>query len=160
MRKPLNSFLLYPLVALLVFSLAGCSSTRRALNLETSAEITLDATKNVNPNTDGKASPLVIRVLKLRDDRQFKQEDFLNLFENAKSRLGDDLIESVRLKEIAPGEERVEVFKLTPEIRYLGILGEYIRYEDAQAKQIILIEPHKTNKVELEFGRLKIVIKD
>ena len=55
-----------------------------------------------------------------------KQEDFLNLFEDPQGRLGNDLIEITRLKELAPGESRTETFNLTPEVKFIGILGEYV----------------------------------
>ena len=144
------------LIAFLVLLTAACSTTRRALNLDTSAEFKLVTTQDINPNTDGKASPLVLQVVKLRDARQFKQEDFLNLFEDAKGRLGNDLIEIIKLKEIAPGETRVETLKLTPEVKFIGILGEYIQYNDAKAKAVIEIEPNATTKATLKIEKLKV----
>jgi type VI secretion system protein VasD len=135
---------------------ASCSTTRKALNLETAAEIRLEATQDINPNSDGKAAPIVLQVIKLRDARQFKQEEFLNLFEDAKGRLGNDLIEITKLKELAPGEKRLEKIALTPDVKYLGILGEYIQYNDADAKAVIRIEPHTTTKATLKIEKLKV----
>lgn len=144
------------LIALLVMVTASCSTTRKALNLETAAEIRLEATQDINPNSDGKAAPIVLQVIKLRDARQFKQEEFLNLFEDAKGRLGNDLIEITKLKELAPGEKRLEKIALTPDVKYLGILGEYIQYNDADAKAVIRIEPHTTTKATLKIEKLKV----
>ena len=130
------------------------------LNLETSAEFNIIASKDVNPNNSGHPAPLVVQVITLRDARQFKQEDFLNLYEDPQGRLGNDLIEITRLKELAPGESRVETFNLSPEVKFIGILGEYIQYEDAQAKAVIAIEPHATNKVRIRLEKLKVNIED
>src|SRR5690606_36048045 len=101
-------------------------------------------------------APIVLQVIKLRDARQFKQEEFLNLFEDAKGRLGNDLIEITKLKELAPGEKRLEKIALTPDVKYLGILGEYIQYNDADAKAVIRIEPHTTTKATLKIEKLKV----
>lgn len=143
-------------IALLVFLTASCGTTRKALNLDTAAEIQLVASHDINPNSDGKAAPIVLQVIKLRDARQFKQEDFLNLFEDAKGRLGNDLIEIIKLKELAPGEKRLEKIALTPEVKFLGILGEYVQYNDAEAKAVIKIEPHTTTSATLKIEKLKV----
>lgn len=144
------------LVTLLVILTASCSTTRKALNFVTAAEFKLVAAHDINPNSDGKASPLVLQVVKLRDARQFKQDDFLNLFEDAKGRLGNDLIEIIKLKEIAPGEKRIENLSLTPDVKFIGILGEYVQYNDAEAKAVIEIEPHTTTKATLKIEKLKV----
>ena len=102
----------------------------------------------------------MVRIITLRDARQFKQEDFLNLYEDPEGRLGNDLIEITRLKELAPGESREETFNLSPEVKFIGILGEYIQYEDAQAKAVIAIEPHATNKARISLEKLKVNIED
>lgn len=144
------------LVTFLVLLTASCSTTRKALNLDTAAEFQLVAAHDINPNSDGKASPIVLQIVKLRDDRQFKQDDFLNLFEDAKGRLGNDLIEIIKLKEIAPGEKRLEKISLTPDVKFIGILGEYVQYNDADAKTVIAIKPHATTKATLKIEKLKV----
>lgn len=160
MTMPLRRFLQITLSIILVMSLSACGTTRKALNLETTAQFKFVASKDVNPTTSGHAAPLVVQVITLRDARQFKQEDFLNLFEDPQGRLGNDLIEIIRLKELAPGESREETFNLSPEVKFIGILGEYIQYEDAQAKAVIAIEPHATNKARISLEKLKVNIED
>ena len=160
MTMQLRHLVQIALSILLVVTLSACGTTRKVLNLETSAEFNIIASKDVNPNNSGHPAPLVVQVITLRDARQFKQEDFLNLYEDPQGRLGNDLIEITRLKELAPGESRVETFNLSPEVKFIGILGEYIQYEDAQAKAVIAIEPHATNKVRIRLEKLKVNIED
>ena len=160
----MNTFKRQPLpivvISFLVMLLAACGTTRKALDLETTAEFEISASADVNPNNAGRAAPIVLQVIKLRDARQFKQEEFLNLFEDPQGRLGNDLIEVIRLKELAPGESRVEKFSLTPDVKFIGFLGEYIQYEDAQAKAVIAIEPHASNSADVKIEKLKIRIED
>lgn len=164
MTMPLSNTLKTVVSALIILTLSAalsaCGTTRKVLDLETTAELRISASKDVNPNSAGRAAPIVVQVIKLRDARQFKQEDFLNLFEDPQGRLGNDLIEIVRLKEFAPGESRVEKFNLAPEVKFIGILGEYIQYEDASAKAVIAIKPHATNKAEIIIEKLKVRIED
>lgn len=160
MMMPLRYLLQISLSLLLIVTLTACGTTRKALNLETAAEFTISASTDVNPTSAGKPAPIVVQVITLRDARQFKQEDFLNLFEDPQGRLGNDLIEITRLKEFAPGESRVEKFALTPEVKFIGILGEYIQYEDAEAKALIAIEPHATTKADVRIEKLKVRFED
>ena len=160
MMMPLRTFLQITVSIVLLFTLSACSTTRKALDLETTAEFKFVASQDVNPTSAGRAAPIVIQVITLRDARQFKQEDFLNLFEDPQGRLGNDLIEITRLKEFAPGESRVETFALSPDVKFIGILGEYIQYEDASAKAVIAIEPHTTNKAHISIEKLKVRVED
>ena len=133
------------LVVLLAVTVAACQTTRRTLNFDTSVALNLDIEQNVNPDSDGRASPVVVRVFMLADDRQFSREEFLNLYENAESRLGKDLINTVILKEFAPGEQRIEELPLTPEVKYIGLLAEFVQYQRAEALMLLPIADHRKN---------------
>lgn len=148
------------LLILITSLVIGCQATRRTLNFDTTAHLTLNAFEDVNPDRDNRSSPIVIRVFKLTDARQFKREDFLNLYENAEERLGNDLLDTVILKELAPGEKRVELLELTPEVRYLGLMAEYVRYQDANAILVLPIEDHNRNKFEVDVHRLALADKN
>jgi len=139
-------FLHISFVALLVFSLCACQTTRRTLNFDTSLALSVDIENDVNPDSDGRASPLVVRVFMLADERQFSREDFLNLYENAESRLGKDLVDTVILKEFAPGEQRMEHLELSSEVRYIGLLAEFVQYQQAEALMLLPITDHKKNE--------------
>lgn len=143
-------------VMALVVGLAACQTTRRTLNLDTSIALAVEIENDVNPDSDGRASPVVLRVFMLADDRQFSREDFLNLYENADSRLGKDLIDTVILKEFAPGEQRIEQLALTPEVKYIGLLAEFVQYQDADALMLLPITDHKKNEyaITLEGTRM------
>lgn len=135
-----------------VLLIAGCSTSREIvdtgreiLDFDTSAKLTFKADSNVNLDYDGRPSPLVIRVFKLADNRQFEREDFLSLYEQADKRLGDDLQGTIKLKEIAPGEQRNESIELLPETRFLGVLAEYSDFEDAKTMLVLPIRAHNKN---------------
>lgn len=142
------------LVALL--TTAACQTTRETLNLDTTAEVHLYAGQHINPDQDNRASPLVIRLFKLADDRQFGREDFLNLYENADNRLGKDLLDTIVLKELAPGETRIETLELTPDVAYIGVLAEFVQYQDASAVTIFPITAHTSNEIHLQIDKLAL----
>jgi len=134
------------IISSLVVALCACQTTRRTLNFDTTLELSLQVEEEVNPDSDGRSSPVVVRVFMLADDRQFSREEFLNLYENADSRLGRDLIDTVILKEFAPGEQRVETLALTPEVKYIGLLAEFVQYQRADALMLLPILDHNDNE--------------
>ncbi|MBX2858042.1 MAG: type VI secretion system lipoprotein TssJ [Cellvibrionaceae bacterium] len=147
---------------LISFSLGlvlGCQPTRRVLNFDTSVELQFSTSNMVNPDRDGRASPVIVRVYKLADERQFSREDFLNLYEDADNRLGKDLLGTVVLKELAPGESRKERIELEPKVKYVGLLAEFIRYQDAQSIQLVSIVDHKTTKVSVSLSGTQLRVK-
>ena len=90
--------------------LAGCQSVKEVLELDTSAELHIAASEDINPDADRRPSPVVLHIFKLTDDRQFRRQDFLSLYENAEARLGKELVGSrwfaLRLRRFAaPGRD-------------------------------------------------------
>ncbi|WKD50016.1 type VI secretion system lipoprotein TssJ [Microbulbifer spongiae] len=151
-----NNWFRITLLGFLVVTLAACQTTRRTLNLDTSVELSMDIREDVNPDDDGRASPVVVRIFMLADDRQFAREEFLNLYENAQSRLGKDLLDTVILKEFAPGEQRVEALALTPEVKYIGLLAEFVQYQRADALMVLPIVDHRKNAYQISLADTRI----
>ncbi|MFA0810279.1 type VI secretion system lipoprotein TssJ [Microbulbifer epialgicus] len=152
----IRKLLHFTLLGILVVTLTACQTTRRTLNLETSVELSVNIREDVNPDDDGRASPVVVRVFMLADDRQFAREDFLNLYENAQSRLGKDLLDTVILKEFAPGEQRIEELQLTPDVKYIGLLAEFVQYQKADALLVLPITDHKKNEYRVALADTRI----
>jgi len=142
-------------------AVTGCQSARKALNLNTSAVIEFNASADINPDGDDRPSPVVVHVFKLADDRQFSREDFLSLYEGAAARLGKDLIDTLVLKELTPGEERIETIELSEEVKYLGLMAEFIQYRDAEALLVIPVLEHNENMIHvgIEENRIAIIEK-
>lgn len=149
----IKKFFALSVIATAIVALAACQTTRRTLNFDTSAYIEFKALNNVNPDSDHRPSPVVVRMFKLADARQFRREDFLNLYENAEQRLGNDLLDTIVLKELAPDETRIESIALTPETKYIGLLAEFVQYEDAKAIMVLPITDHKKNKFEVTLHK-------
>ncbi|HEY7774762.1 MAG TPA: type VI secretion system lipoprotein TssJ [Marinagarivorans sp.] len=137
-------------------ALAACQTSRKALDLETIVTLDLYTGKDVNPDADSRPSPVVVRVFKLTDDRRFKRADFLSLYESADNRLGDNLLGVVTLKELAPGEVRQEVIKLTDEARFIGIMAEFSNYTNAKPLLALEVVPHSNNKYEVSLSKASV----
>lgn len=153
-------FFKFILLSILVVSITGCALTRETLDLTTDINLEFSVSSMVNPDSDGRSSPIVVNLLYLRDNRQFEQEDFIALLESPEDRLGKDLIETIRLKEFIPSEER-EVFYILPEgVKYVGIVAEFIQYQDAVGTLILPIEGHSANDYTIILEKDTVSIDD
>jgi type VI secretion system protein VasD len=160
MRQPaLRSSFLIILLCLITGLTAGCAWTRAKLDLDTSAFLSFKISPAVNPDSSDRASPIVLNLFYLTDNRQFEQEEFISLLQNPRDRLGKDLLDQVRLKEFIPGENRDEKFPLPHEVKYIGVVAEYVQYEQAQTKLLIPIEPHTENSHFVRVDKLAISLK-
>lgn len=146
------------LISVMVMAVTGCQSARKALNMNTSVVIQFAADESINPDADDRASPVVIHVFKLADDRQFSREDFLSLYEGAGARLGKDLIDSLVLKELTPGETRSEVIELSEDVKFIGLMAEFIQYRDAEALLALPVLEHNQSVFEVELSKNRISV--
>jgi type VI secretion system protein VasD len=88
------------------------------------AKTTLAASADVNPDSTGRPSPIVVRVFQLRGDAEFNGADFFALYDKEKETLGASLI----LREefvMQPGESREVKLPISLEARFLGVVAAY-----------------------------------
>ena len=159
--KSYRTALLAAVVSLLALGFSsGCATTAKVLNLDTEVRLNFQVFPTINPDESGRSSPLVIRVFELKDARQFQTEDFIGLFQESKERLGGDLVAERRLRELAPGIDREEVLQLDPSVRYIGLLAEFVQYENAQARLVFPVEAHATTEKIIWVKKTSIKISD
>jgi type VI secretion system protein VasD len=108
-------------VACLAVALVGCAA-KPAKPVETKA--VLSASEDVNPDSSGRASPIVVRVYQLRGDTEFNNADFFALYEKDKEILGASLIAREE-KTLFPGQQLETDLPLSPEARFVGAIAGY-----------------------------------
>ena len=111
------------------------------LNLDTDLDLAFRADTNINPDENNTPSPLYIRMYELKSDKQFKNADFIDIYERDKEVLGDDMLAKQRLKRLVPGEHREKDFVLNPQTRFVGLFAEFQKYKNSTFKAIIPVEP-------------------
>ncbi|MCU1749396.1 type VI secretion system lipoprotein TssJ [Pseudomonas sp. 6D_7.1_Bac1] len=119
--------------------LAGCS-TISPYSTVTKLNLKLTASDQVNPDLNGRPSPIVVRLIELKHPVAFENADFFSLYERAKESLSPDLVASEEL-ELRPGE--TAEFKLSVESgsRYVGVLAAYRDLRETQWRYVIQVTP-------------------
>ena len=112
--------------------MTGCSGV-------SSVKATLQADTALNPDLNGRPSPLVIRLYELKSLSVFNSADFFNLFEQDVALLGDELQMRDELA-FQPGEAKILERDLRIETRYLGLIGAYRDIENARWRDSIEVD--------------------
>lgn len=121
--------------------------------------ITLDLKtgKNLNPDIEGRASPVVVRIYQLENMAAFNNSDFFALYENDQSLLAKDIKYREEL-EIKPDQKLKKTIQLQEGGRYLAIFAAFRDLDHAQWKTFFEIKPNPdiTINAILDFARVSI----
>jgi type VI secretion system protein VasD len=118
---PPRAFALLILLAIIALTLTACAAKPAK---PTSTHAYLTATATVNPDANGRASPVVVRLFQLRNDGEFAAADFFALYSKEKETLASTLISREEYV-LAPGETRTIDLALDPQARVIGALAAF-----------------------------------
>ncbi|MEJ2609160.1 MAG: type VI secretion system lipoprotein TssJ [Candidatus Thiodiazotropha sp.] len=149
MKPPLKN-LLFIVALLSLFLMMGCSSV-------SSIKSSMHADNDVNPDINGRPSPIVARIYELKSLSVFNNADFFNLFEQDIALLGDELLMRDELH-FQPGEIKQLERELQPDTRYLGVIGAYRDIENATWRRAIEIDVNHETAFIIEFKKSGINI--
>ncbi|WP_434607389.1 type VI secretion system lipoprotein TssJ [Pseudomonas sp. R1-7] len=104
-------------------SMAGCASLS-PFSTMTKLNLTLTASDQLNPDLNGRPSPVVVRLFELTHPVAFENADFFSLYDRARESLAPDLVTSEEL-ELRPGETVTLRLDIAGGGRYVGVLAAY-----------------------------------
>ena len=110
------------IAGLVCFAMLYACAAKPPKPVETHTDLIVSA--DVNPDTSGRASPIVVRVFQLRNDGEFAAADFFPLYEKEKETLGASFISREEYV-LAPGEARTLDLALNAEARFIGVIAAY-----------------------------------
>lgn len=116
-------------VILVVLMLSACASHPSDERVPT--RTSLSASKDLNPDINGRPSPVVVRIFQLHGDGEFQSADFFALYTRESESLGASLIASQEF-ELRPGEHLDTRIPLAKEARYVGAIAAYRDLSAAQ----------------------------
>lgn len=120
--------------------------------------VRIKTTNDLNPDNNGRPSPIVVRIYSLKSDATFNNARFFELFENGQDVLGSDLTGQQEI-EIFPGETKeLNEKTLSIDSRYIGILAAYRDLDSAVWRGIITTPLSKRTYADVTMGRLSITV--
>lgn len=139
------------LAAALGLLLNGCSALS-PYSTQTRLHLTLNASDQLNPDVNGRASPLVLRLLELKHPVAFENTDFFSLYERGNDILVQDLVTSEEL-EVRPGQALDLKLTVEPSSRYVGVLAAYRDLPETQWRYVIAIRAQELTRIDLYLGQ-------
>ena len=145
------TLLLKALVALTTLAmLASCSSLSPYSSM-TKLNLKLTASDELNPDLNGRPSPVVVRLIELKHPVAFENADFFSLYERAKESLAPDMVTSEEL-EMRPGETVSLKLSVEEGSRYVGVLAAYRDLSGSQWRYVVKVTPITMTTVDLTLG--------
>ena len=104
--------------------------------------ISINTSSDLNPDVDGRASPLVLRIYELRDDKLFAESDFFDLYDDDTEVLEKAIVEKMEI-ELNPNESRKLELSLTDETLFIGFLAAYRDIDSATWRELHNVKSQK-----------------
>jgi type VI secretion system protein VasD len=152
-------------IALLIISLAtltACKSAPKPPKPQI-VKLTVQASPDANPDDKKRPSPIVIRIYQLKDDAAFKDAEFFALYEKEQAVLSAALISRAEF-EVAPGQQQVIDYQLSPDAKFVGVAAGYHDIRNAGWRAEIgsqdkgLAGLAKKNKINVTAGRAGVAL--
>ena len=121
--------------------LCGCSALSPFSDV-TKLDLVLQGSDRLNPDLNGRPSPVVLRLLELKHPVAFENVDFFSLYQRPKEALAPDLVVQEEL-ELRPGESRTLKLSVNEGSRYVGVLAAYRDLPEARWRYVIALEPRE-----------------
>ncbi len=116
----MTRYFILGVLLLTVLNLSGCAWFESVPH----ADFTFQSAHYLNPDMDGRPSPVVVTIYQLKSAYAFKQADSTSLMANSAKILAGDLIDKNTI-EIRPNSTQSITQMLDPNTQFLGIVADY-----------------------------------
>lgn len=130
-----------------VVLLSGCGGAKSTRPAMEKLPIHMVVADTVNPDMNGRASPVVLRLYQLRAASAFQEADFFPLYDQEQPTLGAELIRREEFT-LRPGEDRELALELDVETRYIGVAVAFRDIDQSQWRSLVEVVKKKTGLAE------------
>lgn len=120
---------------------------------EAKLQVTFTASPLINPDLDGRPSPVVVRLYQLATAEAFQQADFLGLYEKDDKALGKSLLSKAEII-IEPGGIKGVASAVNPETSFIGVVVGFRKFEEAKWRALFPLQGEKRTALRATLLRL------
>ncbi|GLQ31845.1 type VI secretion system lipoprotein TssJ [Litoribrevibacter albus] len=157
MNRLIQATRLLLISGLLTFFTAGCQSIYSVF--PPSTDFHFKVSNTLNPDMDGRPSPVVVKVYELASRTRFINQDFFVLYDSPESVLGVDLLKTEEL-EFQPGDRLEFKMSLSPAAQYVAMVVAYRDIEKARWKAIVEVDPTDYENLYVYMDELAVYIRE
>jgi type VI secretion system protein VasD len=117
-----------------------------------------EAAGDINPNPEGRASPLVLRIYQLKSYPVFRNADFFSLYEKDDDVLARDLLSKQEIL-LKPNEKRTVFFEAETDTLAVGVTGLFMNFERIQWKAAAGVPPNKTSVIHIHVSGAGLTVR-
>ena len=138
----------FPLALLAaLLALGGCSALSPYSDM-TKLDLRVSGSEQLNPDLNGRPSPIVLRLIELKHPVAFESADFFSLYQRPKEALSPDMV-TLEEFELRPGEHRELKLSVQEGSRYVGVLAAYRDLPESNWRVVIPLQEQQRNSSEL-----------
>ena len=120
--------------------------------------VRIAALARLNPDANGRPSPVVVRVYELKAVAQFNAADFMAMFEQDRSVLGADVVAREEFV-MQPGSTKAIDKLLSPDAQALAVMAAFRELDRAQWRGLVNLAPGKDNVVTIELEDVAVKLR-
>ena len=136
----------------LIFFIFGCTSKKDPTHID----LEISTNKELNYNSDGVSSPLMLVFYELQSADKFSKLKYWDLADKNLNKLGKDLI-SKKKHIIIPNQKQTYKILFNDKSKFFGVIGKFRDIENSQWKQIIDLEQFDYNEAILNIKHNSII---
>ncbi|HYF90324.1 type VI secretion system lipoprotein TssJ [Azospirillum sp.] len=125
-------------------ALAACSSAPPPPPPPTTIQLTVVGAKALNPDPNGRPSPVMLRLYQLGPSDAFANADFFQVIDQDKATLGPTLLDRQELA-VPPDSRQTVTVQPKPDVKTLAVAAAFRAYEEAGWRAMQPIQPNKAN---------------
>ncbi len=123
-------------------------------------QITAAASPLVNPDLDGRPSPVVVRFYQLSGNEAFNGADFATLYENDEKALGKTMLGKLEVILPPGGIQVFSITKVNPETTFIGAVVGFRKFDGAKWRAVFAMQGKDVTKIRCDINRLEVKLKE
>ena len=151
-KHTLKSALPLLLTIAMLALLTACAGAPKRENLE----VQIAATADVNPDMQGRPSPIILHVLELSSTEQFNRLDYMSLTSPSGAAMGPDLLGKTQMV-LQPGENKPIPMELNPLTTAIGLVAGYRDIDNATWRTVVPVTQGATKGINVTLEQQQIV---
>ena len=114
---------------------------------------------DINPDFDGRPSPVIIKVYELASKTVFENQDFFALYDNPEAILRTDLLKKDELV-FEPGQRNEYRMALQPATKAVAVVAAYRDIEGARWRAVVDVKPTGYDDFYVYVDKLAVYIRE
>jgi type VI secretion system protein VasD len=137
-------------------ALTACSNISW-LRSATSINSQILASYEINPDANGRPSPVVVRIYELKSISAFNEADFFKLYDEEVATLGGDLLSREEF-EFTPGESHKIIHNAHEQARFFAVIAAYRNIDQASWRASTALKLNSKNSLIVRINKLSVTI--